>query len=663
MAKSILMGTLLIAALTCNSALADPFCQLHDLVPADAAPGDHFGDAIAVDGNTLVVGADEKWGTQPNAGAAYVYRFDGSAWVEVQKLEAPDAENSDRFGWSVAISNDVIVVGAAWSGPGFADVGAAYVFRYDGSTWVFEQKLIASNGISGDWFGLSVAAHENIVAVGSIHNSGAGLNSGTVYVFRHDGTSWNEEQSISASASSIFHFGNAIALGPELLVIGADYTLSLAMQHLGAVFAYRYNGSVWALEVMLTLNAPEAASNKSFGYSVATDGDTLLIGAIGDKSAGTLTGAAYVYQYNGSNWTFAQKILASDATSQARFGTSVAIRNDEALIGAYANSAAGLQSGAAYLFKYVGGSWIQEQRLLGFGANPLDGFGSSVALGVGFAVLGAPRRDIGGLDSGGGAIYLTGQTDCNVNSLCDSSVLETDCDGSGTPDDCEDDCNENGLEDSCDIAAGDADVNLNGVPDQCEVPRNRYLSVITTQPSLPSAHRVRLLPVPFIPGQEIMLGWIGTPDRDGIASISPIPSYSDQWPRLVYLRGCPIMPARTYEIAATPDGTLFDPPFTSSTVARPTPKFWGDTVGTLVGGLWSDPNGLANINDVIAALQRIQGNAPQLHFTRLDVLAVSSTDPCVNGIVNAADVFMLVKAIQGDIYPFTTDPALCPLCP
>lgn len=651
---------LLWALVSIQSTEAGPYCQQQELRPADLGPDDKFGFPLALDSDTLVIGAQGEWiPAAGRRGAAYVYRLVGSSWVEEQKLELPEppTPGDDTFGWSLDIDGDVIAVAAPWNNSVAGSAGAVFVYRRVGGVWVLEQKLVASNGGFDEWLGYRVAVDGNVIAASSRHNSGAGFWSGTVYLFRFDGTMWVEEQTLSKSSYDYKHFGRAISFRDNRLVVGSQYNPQFPLLDLGAAFAYRHNGNSWVVELSMHLNEV-APIDFQFGQGVFTDGDTIVIGSPGTPT----TGAAYIYEYDGLHWLFEQKIEATGVGAPGKI-SSGPTDGDTLVLGTPWDSAVGDRAGAAHVFTRSGTTWTQQQRLVAHGAAPLDHFGGAIVLGNGFAIVGVQSRDAVGVDSGEVIVFTLGGSDCNENLLCDDHYLETDCDVSGVPDDCENDCNENGLEDSCDIAAGAPDSNENGVPDECEVPRNRYLSVVTFQPALPTAFEVKIRPIPYVIGQEVPVGWMGEPNRDGIATIASTPFYSDRWPRLVYLRGCAVMPARDYTISSTLDGTVFSQPSLVRSVDRPSPKHWGDTAGSLVDGVWTEPNGVANINDVIASLHRIQNGSASLHLTRVDVLAISSTDPCVNGIVNTADVLMLVKAVQGNVYPFTTDTSLCSICP
>ncbi|MBI4717761.1 MAG: hypothetical protein HY763_08165, partial [Planctomycetes bacterium] len=211
--------------------------------------------------------------------------------------------------------------------------------------------------------------------------------------------------------------------------------------------------------------------------------------------------------------------------------------------------------------------------------------------------------------------------------------------------------------------------------------KNRYVSFVPNSPG----------PVAFMIGKvtgTAGAGWVGTPNASGIAGVLPLMPTPRNWPEpVVHVGDCPVVPDADYEIRATMDGITFSPALTVSTTPQPAPKFWGDTVGdfqslcsvggtacgpvgstcngTGVCGMWTAPNGVVSVNDFLAALQKFQGVVTAPHVTVVDVVGAGQPgqQSCLNRAGNIGDVFNLIKAFQGDAYPFTTDPAACPVCP
>jgi hypothetical protein len=418
------------------------------LTASDGDAGDWFGDRVAIDGDVAVVGAEENDDAGEQTGSAYVYRFDGSDWVEEAKLLASDAVATARFGISVAVSGDVIIVGADQD-PEVADyAGAAYVFRYDGSAWVQEQKLTASDGQSSDWFGWTVDMDGEVAVVGANGHEEGGpnaFNSGAVYVFRYDGSSWVEESMLTAFDADIADgFGRSLALDGEVLVVATPNDDDEGA-NTGAAYVFRHDGTDWVFEQKLL--ARDAHLFDFFGNSVDVQDDALVVGAWGEsRNNAVFAGAAYVFRYNGTTWKQERKLIASDAQGNDHFGNSVSMSGDMILVGARFDNPAcptslNCNSGSAYLFQNNGHNrWIEKGWLRPTDMAYQDNFGQGVALSGNRAVIGALNNDDAGADSGSAYIFFA-LSDCDDNrrlDLCDLFFdSELDSDGNGMLDVCE----------------------------------------------------------------------------------------------------------------------------------------------------------------------------------------------------------------------------------
>ena len=186
--------------------------QETQLSGSDTESGDGYGASVAVAGDIIVVGApldDDNGGA---SGSAYVYRFEGGEWIEEQKLTASDATTNDWFGISVSIDGESIAVGAFQRYPLGTRPGAAYVYTYDpkASIWIEETELTASDGAEGDEFGRSISISGNTVVVGAHEDDDAGTGSGSAYVFQRKGVNWDEKEKLpAAAAGSCALFGSA----------------------------------------------------------------------------------------------------------------------------------------------------------------------------------------------------------------------------------------------------------------------------------------------------------------------------------------------------------------------------------------------------------------------------------------------------------------------
>lgn len=376
----------------------------HKVVASDAEPIDRFGDAVAVEGDVAVIGANFEDDLGETAGAAYVVRFDGATWVEQQKLRASDGSQGDVFGDSVALSGDVIVVGATGHDHAVPHAGAAYVFRYDGMMWVEEQKLVASDAAQDDAFGSTVSASGDVIVVGAWSNDAAGPTSGAAYVYRYDGTMWVEEQKLVAGDARRWErYGTSVAVDGDVIVIGAPHDTQGGVIRSGSAYLYRHDGTTWVGEQKLV--ADDASEEAEFGDAVAVSGDVILVGARQSSSVFRLPGAAYAYRFDGNTWVQEQKLLASDGVGLDEFGGSVSVSGDMAIIGAMRDGHEGVASGSAYVFRYDGTVWLEDEKLVPQDGDVEDLFGRAVSVNGRTAIVGSLFDDDGGNASGSAYIY------------------------------------------------------------------------------------------------------------------------------------------------------------------------------------------------------------------------------------------------------------------
>lgn len=440
---------------------ADPISHQAYLKASNAGYFDTFGSVVAISGNTVVVGAptedsaaDVVNGNQAddsaeNAGAAYVFIRNGDAWTQQAYLKPFNTDANDRFGSSVAISGDIIVVGAPQEasnaigvGGGGADnsaqyAGAAYVFVRSGTTWTQQAYLKASNTQSNDLFGSAVAVSGETVAVGAFgeQSSATGINgeqsdnsltaAGAVYLFKRSGGLWAQEAYVKASnTGENDEFGWSVALSGETLLVGARMEFSAATgvngdqsdnsaNQAGAAYVFVRNDSTWTQQAYM--KAHNTTHYDWFGQSVALFGDTAVIGANQEQGSGTgvnpedddlldLAGAAYVFVRQGTSWTQQAYLKASNTDTVEEFGGAVAISGDVAVVGASWEDSASTgangdetdnganRSGAAYVFLRTGEDWVQQAYLKASNTDSMDHFAAAVGVHGDTVVVGAPNE-------------------------------------------------------------------------------------------------------------------------------------------------------------------------------------------------------------------------------------------------------------------------------
>jgi len=328
--------------------------------------------AVSSDGTTALIGA--YYDEDPNgeqAGSAYIFTRTDSTWTQQQKLVADDGDSEDWFGRSMALSNDgtTALIGAmGYEGPTGEQVGSAYVFTHTDGEWG-QQKLMADDGDAEDLFGGSVAL------------SGNGT---TALIGAYNDKNSNGE---------------------------ADGQFSGA----GSAYVFTYTNDEWSQQQKLT--ADDGDSEDWFGYSVALsdNGTTALVGASGDEDPnGSFGGSTYTFTHTDGAWDQQQKLIADDGDDDDRFGYSVVLSNDgtTALVGASGDN-------GAYVFIYTDGAWNQQQKLTADDGDSEDWFGESVALSSDgtTALVGAPLDDNpNGLNSGSAYVFTNSSDDDNGDS-------------------------------------------------------------------------------------------------------------------------------------------------------------------------------------------------------------------------------------------------------
>ena len=384
----------------------DRWTQQAYVKASNAQTSDRFGISVALsgDGNTLAVGAtledsgargvgaNQMDNSADSAGAVYVFRRTGTTWAQQAYIKASNADASDQFGWSLALSNDGNTLGVGAQGEGSAatgvngnqednsaaDAGAAYVFVRNGSTWTQQAYIKASNAQGGDRFGFSISltADGNTMAVGAYDEDGgaSGVNgkvdeeapgSGAAYVFGRSGTTWTQDayvkQSTTVRNSAL---GSAVALSADgsTLVVGAVDETSLTRGidgdesskqnnavSAGAIYIYGRTAEGWRRQAYV--KSSNIGPTDLFGMRLALtrDGSMLAAGAPGQSGGGRgfkanpedlsapESGAVYLFQRNAGKWTQQAYIKAPNADEFDQFGSGLALSADGATMAVAAN--------------------------------------------------------------------------------------------------------------------------------------------------------------------------------------------------------------------------------------------------------------------------------------------------------------------------------------
>ena len=439
----------------------DPTAQQAYLKASNTGADDNFGFAVGISGNTVVVTAigessnatsvngNQTDNSASNSGAAYVFVRSGSTWTQQAYLKASNTSGSDRFGWSVAMSNDTIVVGAPFEdsnatgiggsqADGATDAGAAYVFFRSGTSWSQQAYVKASNAQADDLFGWTVAMDADTVVVGAQQESSSatGVNgnqadnsanhSGAAYVFFRSGSSWSQQAYLKPSntgANDQFSWGLGVSgdtivagsRGEDGNSAGVNGSSNENAPDAGAAYVFVRSGTNWSQQAYLKASNPETSDG--FGFSVAISVDTIVVGAPDEDSNATGiggnqadnsaagSGAAYVFARSGTNWSQQAYLKASNTNAGDQFGYFVGASGNLAVVGAYRedSNATGIggngadnsavDAGAAYLFTRSGSTWSQDSYLKASNTGADDRVGIAVGIDSTSVIVGAFLED------------------------------------------------------------------------------------------------------------------------------------------------------------------------------------------------------------------------------------------------------------------------------
>ncbi|MBL1218926.1 MAG: hypothetical protein D8M59_15710 [Planctomycetes bacterium] len=377
----------------------DPL-ESQKILASDGDSSDRFGCSVSMSGSTAVIGAYFDEDNGGGSGSAYAFNWDGTGWREQAKLTARDGEPWEYFGYAVACTESLALIGAPQDTHDGTLSGSAYVYRYDSELleWKPEAKLLPSGGENNDYFGCAVSISGNIAVVGASLANPLGHNSGAVYVYYYNGTRWIEQATLTAPGGGPEDtFGEAVSVWDDVILVGASGNDDRGVAS-GAAYVYRFNGSRWVAEA--TLTASDAAVLDYFGRAVAVRDGLAVISAPGHNGSVPDGGATYVFAYNGLEWGEESILTALDEQSGRVYGSSLAVDTDVVLVGAYFDNDQAERSGAAYLYRYDGIEWAEQGKLTASDGRFYDKFGCSVSLFGQQALIGAYYSDVLGDSSG-----------------------------------------------------------------------------------------------------------------------------------------------------------------------------------------------------------------------------------------------------------------------
>ena len=356
--------------------------------PQIGYPTGGMGSSVFVDGDTIIIGApDTTHNELQEAGNALIYRADGLAgWILEAELTASDAAAHDAFGYSVALSGETAIVGACMDDDGGRQSGSAYIFKRSDGVWIQEAKITALDAAEGKSFAHSVSLSGDTALVGAPVDDGKGSDFGAAYVFTRSDGGWTQQQKLTASdTKSNEEFGKSVSLSGDTAIVGAHRADHGGLDRAGSAYVFTRSGEVWTQQSKLT--ASDADGDDRFGISVAISGETAIVGAYWDKHEGKGSGSAYIFKRSDGAWLQQAKLKASEISPGPTFGNSVAISGDIAVVGKV-----GQHSGSVDVFKRSGKNWTVYTVLTPWDFAVMDPFGTSVAVDGESVLVGAPAN-------------------------------------------------------------------------------------------------------------------------------------------------------------------------------------------------------------------------------------------------------------------------------
>ena len=375
---------------------------IQKLIASDGKSDARFGCSVSIDGDYAIIGAVEDDGNGYRSGSAYVYKREGTTWAEQTKLLASDGLPYQNFGVSVKIDGYYAIIGATGDDSNGLDSGSAYIFKRDGTTWTEQTKLLPLDGAENHIFGVSVSIDGDYAIIGATGDKENGEYSGSAYIFKRERATWIEQTKLIPSDGEQYEaFGRSVSIDGNYAIIGASGDDDNGYSA-GSAYIFKRNLTTWTEQTKLL---PSDGSNyQYFGCSVSIDDQYSLIGAWGDDDNGYRSGSAYIFKCDGDIWTQQGKILPADGDSGDYFGFSVSIDGDYAVIGVEGDNDKAYGAGSAYVFKRDGLNWSRHVKLLAPDGGEKNWLGCSVSMDGDNAIVGALAAD--GNEPKSGSAYL-----------------------------------------------------------------------------------------------------------------------------------------------------------------------------------------------------------------------------------------------------------------
>lgn len=370
--------------------------EIAKLTASDGAPYDIFGSAVDIEGDYLFVGAHVD---DDHKGSVYIFKYNGSQWIQDIKIIAPDRDAYEWqcFGGEVEAQGNRVLIGAYYNDDNGYASGAVYVYERNGSLWSQKTKLMASDGCWWDLFGASLALDGDYAVIGA---PGDDSDIGSVYVFKKDGDLWSEQIKLTAPTVGYGRerYGESVSIDDNYIIVGVPSADDVGDQT-GAAYIYKRNGSTWNLQTKLLPS--DSQSEALFGFSVSICNEYAVVGACGKDYTENYPGTVHIFELIGDDWIETTQLVAPDIEAGDQYGADVSISNDFVVVGARHNNG---MKGCAHLFMRSGDSWIHASKLTASDGNSGDNFGNRVRINGSNIVIGSLWDDDKGTNSG--SVYV-----------------------------------------------------------------------------------------------------------------------------------------------------------------------------------------------------------------------------------------------------------------
>lgn len=360
---------------------------------ASPLPYGSFGNSVAIDDDIIVVG--DRW-YDGDRGMAQVYELVNGQWTLAAELSLGLGKQLYKLGYSVAVDDGTIVVSAPYgqfNAQGYD--GVAVVYQKVNGIWQEVQRLTRPDDEPWTLFGSSVAVSGDTVIVGAMYDDEDGDNNGAAFVYRRVDGVFTFSQKLTVGITSIFRsfFGYSVSIDGDIAVVGAPFS-DVDGADSGAAFVFRETAGVFQQEYRL--RSTGVTTGSEFGASVAVDGERVIVGARTQRTTRPYSGAAFIFERQGATWIQASELVPQDADAGSWYGYSVALDADIAVVG-NPNARSGYQStGAAYVFRRIIGQWAYLGRLSVTDQSPSAELGNAVDVQGGVIVAGDPYTSLSG---------------------------------------------------------------------------------------------------------------------------------------------------------------------------------------------------------------------------------------------------------------------------